>query len=108
MTRLEVLGRSTACAGFALAGLPTLEVRDIAEGALALRTMVERPELGVVLVEQEILDAVPERDRRDLDRRPTPIIVPFPGPAWDEGAAPAESYVLELLRRAIGYRVRLQ
>jgi V/A-type H+-transporting ATPase subunit F len=108
MIRLEVLGRSMACAAFALAGLPTREVRDVAEGVAAIRAMVEQDDLGVVLVEQEILDAVLERDRRDLERRTAPIIVPFPGPRWTESASGAESYVLELLRRAIGYRVRLQ
>jgi hypothetical protein len=34
-------------------------------------------------------------------------VVPFPGPAWEK-LAPAEERVIELLRRAIGYRVRLR
>jgi hypothetical protein len=33
--------------------------------------------------------------------------VPFPGPAWGPPREGAEAYIAELLRRAIGYRVRL-
>ncbi len=34
-----------------------------------------------------------------------PVIAPFPSPTWDEKGL-AEEYVLEILRQAIGYRVR--
>jgi vacuolar-type H+-ATPase subunit F/Vma7 len=55
-----------------------------------------------------LLDAVPEVVRRAAERRALPILVPIPAPAWGAGALDAESYILELLRRSIGYRVRLQ
>jgi hypothetical protein len=43
-----------------------------------------------------------------LDRRTSPALVPFPSPtraSW-EGRGLAEEYVLEILRQAVGYRVR--
>ena len=108
MTSIRVISRPAASAGFALAGVATTEVTSAREAAAQIESLSLRPEIAVLLVEQELLDTLSEPERRELMRRPAPIIVPFPGPDWSERGAPAESYVLELLRRAIGYRVRLQ
>jgi vacuolar-type H+-ATPase subunit F/Vma7 len=40
-----------------------------------------------------------------LDRQALPIVTPVPVPQWDERSE-AEAYILEILRQAIGYRVR--
>ena len=69
--------------------------------------LLEGPEVGVVLVEQVLHDGMPEERRRALEDRALPVVVAFPGPRREEGP-PAESELLELLRRAIGYRVRLR
>ena len=46
--------------------------------------------------------------RRSLAREGLPILMPFPGPALD-GTGPApEAELLEILRRSIGYRLRLR
>lgn len=73
-----------------------------------LAPLLDRRDIGVLLVEQGLLEGLADAERQALMRRPTPVVVPFPGPAWGERASPAEGYVLELLRRAIGYRVRLR
>ncbi|MFN8583218.1 MAG: V-type ATP synthase subunit F [Gemmatimonadaceae bacterium] len=108
MSAVRVVGRPGACAGFALAGIPVAEVDDVQSTTRLLATLTARSDIGVVLVEQDLLDALAEADRRALLRRATPIVVPFPGPAWAEVPTSADAYVLELLRRAIGYRVRLR
>ncbi len=108
MTGLRVIGGPAACTGFSLAGLPTTEASDAVHGAALLQAFADRSDVGVLLVEQGLLDAMPDAERQELLARPMPVIVPFPAPAWEERAEGAESYVLELLRRAIGYRVRLQ
>lgn len=108
MTTLRVVGTPPACAGFALAGLPTVEVSSTREGVSTINALASRADIAVLLVEDAVLDAMPEPDRRELTRRPLPIIVPFPGPTWEEHARAPEEHVLELLQRAIGYRVRLR
>jgi vacuolar-type H+-ATPase subunit F/Vma7 len=108
MTGLRVIAGPAACAGFALAGLQTAEARTARDGAALLAALAASPDLGVLLVEEPIIAALPEEERRELLRRSAPVIVPFPAPSWDEHAPTPESYVLELLRRAIGYRVRLR
>jgi vacuolar-type H+-ATPase subunit F/Vma7 len=108
MTSLIVVGRPPACAGFALAGLRTAEASDPSHGAELVMALAAQPDAGVLLVEQDVFDAIAETDRRALSRRAIPVIVPFPNPAWELHPRAPESFVLDLLQRAIGYRVRLR
>ncbi len=103
-----VLCRPQVAAGFMLAGLRPVEVESPAEGAALLSRLAERPEVGLVLVEDSIHQSLSEDSRRDLARRPLPMVVPFPGPSWVRAGVESDQYIVELLRRAIGYRVRLR
>ena len=105
--QVRVLGPPAVVTGFALAGMPAVEA-PATEGAVdRLRELVDLPEVGVILMAEQAHRAIPEELRRQLARRPLPMIVPFPSPEWREGPA-AESYIVELLRQLIGYRVRLR
>lgn len=104
---IRVLCSPALLQGFTLAGVPSVAASGAVEAAEWIERMREQPEVGVILVEQVLYDGLPERTQRVLAREPLPVIVPFPGPAWTEREM-AEAHVLELLRRAIGYRVRLR
>jgi vacuolar-type H+-ATPase subunit F/Vma7 len=105
---VRVLSRPEVAAGFGLAGARVVEAGTTAEGVVCLRDLLVQPDVGVVLVEEGLHDRLPEDVRRRLGRNPLPMVVPFPGPAWEERPEAAESYIVELLRRVIGYRVRLR
>ena len=62
---------------------------------------------GVLIAGIAALTVFSNDGRAMVDRVEQPIVVPFPGPAW-RAVASAEEQVVELLRRAIGYRVRLR
>ncbi|HVZ49673.1 MAG TPA: V-type ATP synthase subunit F [Gemmatimonadaceae bacterium] len=94
--------------GLRLAGIPTDTVTDGDTAAARLGVLAADRTLGILLVEERLLDAVPPVVRREVERRPAPIVVPVPTPAWGEPPGDAEGLILELLRRAIGYRVRLK
>ena len=104
---VRVLCRPAVAAGFRLAGLQPVEVVNPAEGARRLRTLLEDPEVGVILVEDQIHSALPDPIRRELSRRALPMVVPFPGPTWVTPPEGPEAFIAELLRQAIGYHVRL-
>ena len=107
MSDVRVVGSEVACAGFALAGLATHGVPSPRDATAVMNELVRRDDIGVLLVEQSVLDALDPVTERELSRRPSPIIVPFPSPSWHERERAPESLVLGLLQRAIGYRVRL-
>lgn len=104
---VRVICRPAVAPGFGLAGLvaDSLGPEDSLEAILA--GFSRHPEVGVVLFQEDIYNALPEDVRGRLDRSARPVFVPFPGPTW-AALVPAEERVIELLRRAIGYRVRLR
>jgi vacuolar-type H+-ATPase subunit F/Vma7 len=106
--RVRVLASTATSPGYRLAGLTVDEVRNVSDAGDRLATTAAEADVGIILVEQRLLDSVPPAIRRSVDRRPLPIIVPIPAPNWTHAKSDAESYIVELLRRAIGYRVRLQ
>lgn len=105
---VRVIARPEIGSGFALAGLHPVEAATAPDALARLQEIVVDPAVGVVLMEQRLYDHLPEEMRRRLGRRPLPMVVPFPEPAWAERGAPAEAYIVELLRQVIGYRVRLK
>ena len=105
---MRVLCRPEVAAGFALAGMRAVPVTTATAADLRLRELVRAPDTGVLLVEERLHDALPMELRRRLARRPLPMVVPFPGPAWALQPEGAEAYIVELLRQVVGYRVRLR
>lgn len=106
--RVRVLCRPEIGAGFALAGLESVDAATAEQGQERLRALLAEPDVGVVLMEEGLYDALPDDMRRRLGRRPLPMVVPFPEPTWGERAETPEGYIVELLRQVIGYRVRLK
>ncbi len=92
--------------GFRLAGAA---VEEIAPGAepQAFRRLLADERTGVVAVEEELLRAVPERLLRRARQRGIPVILPFALPRrWAEEGR-GRAYVAALIRRAVGYGVKL-
>ncbi len=106
--RVVVLCRPPAAAGFALAGLEPVEAQDGAEATRSLSALVADTGLAILLVESGLYESLDEETRHRISTRVSPLVIPFPGPSWVERATASEAYVVELLRQAIGYQVRLR
>jgi vacuolar-type H+-ATPase subunit F/Vma7 len=107
-TGVRLFARPGIGSGFALAGFRVVEPRDTDELIQLLEQAGHETDIGVTLVQDELLDELPAASRAAVERRAFPILVPFPGPRWADRPTAGESYVLEILQRAIGYRVRLR
>lgn len=101
---IAVVCRPEFAAGFHLAGIPTQEAATAQEAVQRVAALAARPGMGVLLVQQELFDLLPHRESSE----PLPMIVPFPGPSWAEAREESEAYITEILRQAIGYRVKLR
>jgi V/A-type H+-transporting ATPase subunit F len=103
---LAVVVRPGDALGFRLAGAAVEEVAAGAEPA-AFRRLLGDPRLGVVAVEEELLRAAPDRLLRRARERGLPVILPFALPRrWGEEGR-GRAYVAAIIRRAIGYAVKL-
>ncbi len=106
--RVAVICRPEVATGFSLAGCPAVEATEAAEAGEHLLDLAARPDTGVILMQEELYAQVSPDVLRLLAKRSLPMVVPFPGPAWDESLRGPEGYIVEMLRQAIGYRVRLR
>jgi vacuolar-type H+-ATPase subunit F/Vma7 len=106
--QVAALARPGLAQGLGLAGVPVVEVATLAAGVaeLAARTAAAAP--LVLLVDAGILAAAPPPLVRHLASQPVPIVLAVPGPAAGVGRQAGEEAILELLRQAIGYQVRLR
>ena len=100
-----VLARRGEALGAKLAGVRVVEAVPGDEAA-TFRELLGEDRLGVLAVDQEVLDLVPADDRRRKDRA-LPVVIPFALPRrWSE-AGRGRDYVAALIRRAVGYHVKL-
>lgn len=108
-TELRVICRPETALGIGLAGVAPIPAVDGAAAAAALAALGGAPgKGGVIFIESSLHDALPAATRRQIRRDGAPILMPFPGPGeLGAGTAP-EKELLDVLRRAIGYRVRLR
>ena len=102
---VRVLCRPELAAGFELAGLAVTRITNTTAATAAVRTLASNPDVGIILVDDGLYRALPRDLVTRLDREALPILAPVPAPNWD-GRSAAEAYVMDILRQAIGYRVR--
>jgi V/A-type H+-transporting ATPase subunit F len=104
--RLAVAVRPGDALGFRLAGAAVEEVGRGAEAA-AFRRILGDPHVGVVAVEEALLAAVPPRLLARAHDRGLPVVLPFALPRRWGDAGRGSEYVAALIRRAVGYAVKL-
>lgn len=104
--RLAILVRPEDARGFQLAGARAAAAAP-GEELAALRALLAEPELGVLAVEEELLARLPPRLVRRVRERGLPVLLPFALPRRYGEAGRGREYVAALIRRAIGYAVRL-
>lgn len=103
---VRVVCRPEIAAGFELAGLRAGTATNGAGTRAQLAALASDPGVGIVLLEDRLQRTLPADLAQRLERQPRPLIAIFPSPRFGTAEA-AEEALLDVLRRAIGYRVRL-
>lgn len=90
--------------GFNLTGVRQLALAP-EELEKSLLEFVNDSDVGVVVVDERLIEGLTQERLRAMERRYPGIIVVLPAPA--KVALAEEDYATRLIRRAIGYQVRL-
>lgn len=101
-----VVAEPAVAVGFELAALAVAHAGDPSAAREAARELASDPDVGVILIQEELVDDLLELEA-DLRGVGGAVLVPFPGPVWTERPGAAREHVARILRRAIGYQVRL-
>jgi V/A-type H+-transporting ATPase subunit F len=104
MKHIAFITPPDAAYGLGLCGVPQHSVETGDADATLARTMAE-PATGLVVIDERLLAALPEDRLRELEQTWNGILLVMPSP--EKPPAEVEDYAARLIRKAIGYHVRL-
>jgi vacuolar-type H+-ATPase subunit F/Vma7 len=104
--RIVFITLGDAWPGFALAGFRQ-QTTTIAGVEEALREVLADPESRVAVVDERLLAGLTEERFKEIGTRWSGVLVVLPAPE-QSGAESGEDYAMRIIRKAIGYHVRLQ
>ena len=90
--------------GFSLAGITHYAV-DPVEAGEELKNVMAEPDNGLVIIDERLMRGGLEERMREQEKGWTGILLVLPSP--EKLPAEVEDYAARLIRRAIGYHVRL-
>jgi V/A-type H+-transporting ATPase subunit F len=100
--KVLVIGHPEAVLGFSLVGVHGQAVTTAEEANQALDDALNRPDVGIVLVTEDIADLIEARMDQLKLRSTVPLVVEIPGPGYTRVERPS---LREVIQRAIGVRV---
>ncbi len=105
MKKIAFMTPPDADLGFSLAGVPQYVV-DANEAESTLKEITAGPENGLIMIDERLMQGIPEERVRELEKSWSGILLVMPSPI--KPSADVEDYAARLIRRAIGYHVRLK
>ncbi len=105
MTGVVFMTPEDARYGFSLAGSMQLTIKP-EQAEQMLRQTIADQDIGVVVIDERLVKTIAEKDFAELEQSWRGLLVTLPAPMHKVDAE--EDYLQRLIRRALGYHVRLQ
>ena len=105
MSEVIFLTAEDARYGFSLAGSQQLSVPP-EQAEEELRKTIAEPDVGVLVIDERLVRAIDEKTYAELEDNWSGLLVTLPAPR--EEVTGEEDYLQRLIRRALGYHVRLE
>ncbi len=105
MKKIVFLTHRDAEFGFGLAGIPQY-VASEEEGQERLEKIMSEADTGLIIIDERMMKGMDEERMRESEGRWSGILLVLPSPV--KPVAEVEDYAVRLIRRAIGYHVRLK
>jgi vacuolar-type H+-ATPase subunit F/Vma7 len=108
MSEVWVVGEPEMVEGFALAGARVKAMHDPSRVEWLLRETMRARAPAVVVVSESLYELVPEKVRMAAERAARPMYVTLPEPPGWEAVPSREDLVTRIIRRAVGYRIKVK
>lgn len=108
MSKLLVITYPDTSLGFRLAGVETKEIKEDEDITAILNDIIKAEDYGLLVIEEKFLEKADEGVLKKIRKTGIPVIVPIDTPKSLQTEAEMESYVSRLIRRAIGYQVKIK
>ena len=106
MARVVILSAPGQADGYRLAGCSTMVASPGPEAVASLRHLAATPDVGVLLVSEDLWASFDDRLRSDVEQLALPVVMPIPEGERTPGAA-REHRLGEMFQRAIGFRIQI-
>ena len=94
--------------GYRLAGVEVRETETPGEMERQAKTLFADPAVRLVILDEDLFRGMPRDLQNRLEGNRSPVFVPVPSLPLRKGALRPEEYVARLMRRAVGYQVRIR
>lgn len=108
MSKILVITYPNMALGYRLAGVDVIQVVEGDDYVEIMNKALKTEDLGILAVEDAILNKLPESFVKRIGKAAMPLIVPVSTPAKWKGEKKGESYIARLIRRAIGYQIKIK
>lgn len=108
MAQLIVVTDPDTALGFQLTGAEVTVVTDREDAADRLLGLLKAKEPGLVVYNEEYRAALPEKSQAALEESVTPVFFAIPVARARRTGEPREEYLARLLRRTIGYQLKIK
>ncbi len=105
MKEIAFITPPDAAYGFKLSGVTHLVTQN-EEAKDVLRKTMNESEYGLLIIDERLIAGITEERLRELEQAWNGILLVLPSP--QKPPAEVEDYAARLIRRAIGYHVRLK
>lgn len=105
MKKITFITTPDAEYGFSLAGI-THRTGAEEDAEEMMRKMTSEPNTGLIIVDERLIKGMPEDRLREIEHVFPGIILVLPSP--EKPPPEVEDYAARLIRRAIGYHVRVK
>lgn len=108
MSEILVIGEPEIIEGFALTGARIRPESDPARVERMLANLFQSGETDIVVVTESLFERIPEKTRIRAETSGHPIFLTLPRPAGIELPGEREDLISRIIRRAIGYRLKVR
>jgi V/A-type H+-transporting ATPase subunit F len=108
VSKYLVITDPESAVGFRLAGVETLTAERADEAEELLQTAVNSGGTGLLLINESFMNRFSDALQRKLEKLSLPLIIPIPISSTWWKKEESEDYIFNLIRRAIGYQMKIK
>ena len=108
MSHVVAIMEKEAGLGYRLAGVDVREAATPGEMGGQAEILARDPGVRLVILDEGLFRELPPALQRRLEESRSPLFIPVPSLPKRGGAIRPEEYVARLMRRVIGYQVRIR
>jgi len=108
MSEILVIGEPEIIEGFALTGARIRPESDPGRAERIMENLFRSREADIIVVTESLFEQLPEKTRIQAEASGRPIFLTLPRPAGIEAWGEREDLISRIIRRAIGYRLKIR